>query len=314
MANFSKRGGRAGRQKPGHGGAPRHGGDADGRPPRRHAAGKNPGPGGQNQRPSGQRPPRHEPRPNAPRPRIEPGLERVFGKHPVEAVLLKRPKAVRRLVIAARESYYEQIITDARARDIPVETLPWEDFLALGQFDDSEKHQGILALVTPLPVFGDHDLERLANASCVVALDQVSNPQNLAAILRSASFFHADAVILMKHRAADVTAEVQRLAVGGAEFVDIYKITNLANTIDELKEIGFRVFGLDERGERTLAQTDFSQKSVLVIGAEGEGLRQKTRERCDELVRIPGGRKAVESLNASVATTIGLYEIFRTRD
>ena len=67
-------------------------------------------------------------------------------------------------------------------------------------------------------------------------------------------------------------------------------------------------------GERTLAQTDFSQKTVLVIGAEGEGLRQKTREHCDELVRIPGGRKAVESLNASVATTIGLYEIFRRRE
>jgi len=71
---------------------------------------------------------------------------------------------------------------------------------------------------------------------------------------------------------------------------------------------------LTSRGERTLAQTEFPKKTVLVIGAEGEGLRQKTRDRCDELVRIPGGRKAVESLNASVATTIGLYEIFRTRD
>ena len=238
----------------------------------------------------------------------------MFGKHPVEAVLLKRPKAVRRLVIAGRESYYEAIIKDARERNVAVETLPWEDFLALGQFDESEKHQGILALTTPLVIFGDHDLERLGEATCVLALDQVSNPQNLAAILRSASFFHADAVILMRHRAAEMTAEVQRLAVGGAEFVDIYRITNLANTIDELKSMDFRVFGLDERGERTLAQTEFPKKTVLVIGAEGEGLRQKTRDRCDELVRIPGGRKAVESLNASVATTIGLYEIFRLRD
>lgn len=310
MANFGKRQGRAGREKPGRGGAPRHGGDAAGRPPER-PLGRNPGPAGQGpanqvRRPAG--------KPPAPQRQIEPGLERVFGKHPVEAVLLKRPKAVRRLVIAGRESYYEQIIKDARERNVPVETLPWEDFLALGHFEESEKHQGILAIVTPLPIFGDHDLERLADASCVVALDQVSNPQNLAAILRSASFFHADAVILMRHRAAEMTAEVQRLAVGGAEFVDIYRITNLADTIDELKSMDFRVFGLDERGERTLAQTEFPQKSVLVIGAEGEGLRQKTRDRCDELVRIPGGRKAVESLNASVATTIGLYEIHRLRD
>jgi len=324
VANFEKRQGRAGRQKPGHGGAPRHGGDADGRPHQR-PPGKNPvkkpGPAGQSPR---QGPPGHPPpggkdqrparRPPAPGRQIEPGLERVFGKHPVEAVLLKRPKAVRRLVIAGRESYYEAIIRDARERNIAVETLPWEDFLALGQFDESEKHQGILALTTPLVIFDDHDLERLGEASCVLALDQVSNPQNLAAILRSASFFHADAVILMKHRAAEMTAEVQRLAVGGAEFVDIYRITNLANTIDELKSMDFRVFGLDERGERTLAQTEFPKKTVLVIGAEGEGLRQKTRDRCDELVRIPGGRKAVESLNASVATTIGLYEIFRLRD
>jgi 23S rRNA (guanosine2251-2'-O)-methyltransferase len=324
VANFEKRQGRAGRQKPGHGGAPRHGGDADGRPHQR-PLGKNPvkkpGPAGQSPRqgppghprPAGkdQRPAR---RPPAPGRQIEPGLERVFGKHPVEAVLLKRPKAVRRLVIAGRESYYEAIIKDARERNVAVETLPWEDFLALGQFDESEKHQGILALTTPLVIFGDHDLERLGEATCVLALDQVSNPQNLAAILRSASFFHADAVIMMKHRAAEMTAEVQRLAVGGAEFVDLYRITNLANTIDELKSMDFRVFGLDERGERTLAQTEFPKKTVLVIGAEGEGLRQKTRDRCDELVRIPGGRKAVESLNASVATTIGLYEIFRLRD
>jgi 23S rRNA (guanosine2251-2'-O)-methyltransferase len=307
VANFGKRQGRAGRQKPGSGGAPRHGERAAGRQPERpRVPNHGHGSAGHGQRPA--------PRPNAPRRQIEPGLERVFGKHPVEAVLLKRPKAVRRLVIAARESYYAEIIKDARERNVPVETLPWEDFLALGDFDESEKHQGILALVTPLVVFGDHDLERLADASCVVALDQVSNPQNLAAILRAASFFHADAVILMKHRAADVTTEVQRLAVGGAEFVDLYRITNLANTIDELKSMDFRVYGLDERGERTLAQAEFPRKTVLVIGAEGEGLRQKTRDRCDELVRIPGGRKAVESLNASVATTIGLYEIFRTRD
>ena len=240
-------------------------------------------------------------------------LERVFGKHSVEAVLLKRPKAIRRLLIAGRESYYDAIIAECKERNVRVEVVPWPEFLKLGEFTEAEKHQGILALVTPIHTFGDGDLDRLKTASCVIALDQVSNPQNLATILRSASFFHVDAIILMRHRSADVTPEVQRYAVGGAEFVDIYKITNLADTIDELKQLNFRVFGLDERGERTLAQAQFPEKTALVIGAEGEGLRQKTRAHCDELIRIPGGRKAVESLNASVAATIALYEFYRLR-
>jgi 23S rRNA (guanosine2251-2'-O)-methyltransferase len=242
------------------------------------------------------------------------GLERVFGKHSVEAVLLRRPAAIRRLVIAGRLSYYEAIVAECERRNVPIEEVAWPDFMRLGEFTEADKHQGILALATPLPVFGDGDLDRLAQASCVLALDQVSNPQNLATILRSAAFFHADAVILMRHRSAELTPNVLRFAVGGAEFVDIYRITNLAQTIDRLKDMSFRVYGLDERGERTLAQTQLAPHTVFVIGAEGEGLRQKTREHCDELVRIPGGRQAIESLNASVAAAIALYEFARMRN
>jgi 23S rRNA (guanosine2251-2'-O)-methyltransferase len=241
-------------------------------------------------------------------------LEKVFGKHSVEAVLLRRPTAIRRLVIAGRLAYYEAIVAECEQRNVPIEEVTWPDFMRLGDFTEADKHQGILALVTPLPVLGDGDLDRLAQATCVLALDQLSNPQNLAAILRSAAFFHADAVILMKHRSAELTPNVLRFAVGGAEFVDIYRITNLSQTIDRLKDMNFRVFGLDERGARTLAQAQFAAQTAFVIGAEGEGLRQKTREHCDELVRIPGGMKAVESLNASVAATIALYEFARMRD
>ncbi|MGB1025879.1 MAG: TrmH family RNA methyltransferase, partial [Rhodospirillaceae bacterium] len=103
-------------------------------------------------------------------------------------------------------------------------------------------------------------------------------------------------------------------AVGGAEMVDLYCVTNLANSLDDLKRMGFPVFGLDERGERTLAQMGFSGKLAFVIGAEGEGLRQKTREHCSTLVRIPGGRDGLESLNAAVAATLALYEYARLMD
>ena len=99
-----------------------------------------------------------------------------------------------------------------------------------------------------------------------------------------------DAVLVLKNRSAEVTPLVARVAVGGAELVDTYRVTNLARSLDTLKQLGFWVYGLDERGPATLAQTDFDARTVLVVGAEGEGLRQRTRQFCDGLVRIPGGR------------------------
>jgi 23S rRNA (guanosine2251-2'-O)-methyltransferase len=103
-----------------------------------------------------------------------------------------------------------------------------------------------------------------------------------------------------------------RYAVGGAEFVKIFQIVNLSQSLEELKKAGYWVYGLDERGEKTLAQTSFPEKTVFVVGAEGEGLRQKTKKYCDELVRIPGGRQGLESLNAAVAATLAMAEITRS--
>ena len=104
-----------------------------------------------------------------------------------------------------------------------------------------------------------------------------------------------------------------RHAVGGVEFVKIFRVTNLSQSLDALKDFGFFVVGLDERGEKTLADTSFPERVVLVVGAEGDGLRAKTKKYCDALVRIPGGRRGVESLNAGVATAIAMAEVFRGR-
>ncbi|MBV9603982.1 MAG: RNA methyltransferase, partial [Solirubrobacterales bacterium] len=161
-------------------------------------------------------------------------------------------------------------------------------------------------------VFAEHELERLSDRHLVIALDQISDPQNLGAVLRAAAFFEADAVLLLKNRSAELTPKVARIAVGGAEFVDVYRIINLARSLDTLRGYGYWVYGLDERGEGTLRETEFDPKSVLVIGAEGQGLRQRTRTKCDALVRIPGGREGVESLNAAVATAIALAEMAAT--
>ncbi|MEP4261616.1 MAG: RNA methyltransferase, partial [Rhizobiaceae bacterium] len=251
------------------------------------------------------------PKPSANLTKSESGAEIIYGKHSVKAVFLKRPDDIEKLILAGKEEYHTELIDLAAQLGVETYLLAWPDFNAEGGFGDDDSHQGVMAVVKPRTIFLESELHQLADARCVLVLDQVSNPQNLATIIRSAAFFHADAVLYMKNRAATPTAEVVRLAVGGAEMIDMYQITNVAQSLEALKELGFSVLGMDERGKRTLAQHDLGGQVAFVIGAEGEGLRNKTRQYCSDLVRIPGGLEGVESLNAAVATTIALYEFAR---
>jgi 23S rRNA (guanosine2251-2'-O)-methyltransferase len=240
-------------------------------------------------------------------------VEKVFGKHSVRAVLLTRPESVTRLVLAGKESYHRDLIALARQNGIHAEFMPWPEFRRVGGVTDDDKHQGIVALTRPRPIRTEADLDELADAHVVLALDQISDPQNLGTILRSAAFFGVDALLVMKNRAAEVSPLVARVAVGGAELVPIFRVTNLARSLEILKGLGFWIYGLDERGDSTLAQAQFDAKTVLVVGAEGEGLRHRTKQLCDALVRIPGGQTGLESLNAGVATAVALAEVFRDR-
>ena len=192
-----------------------------------------------------------------------------------------------------------------------MEFVDWPTFLKLGEFKEEDKHQGIVVFTKARQYFGERDLDLLKDGRCVLALDQVSNPQNFATILRSAAFFGVDAVFVMKNRSVSLTPTVVRYAVGAAEFVKVFRVTNISRAMADLKGLGYWVYGMDERGEKTLAQTAFAEKVVIVVGAEGEGLREKTRKYCDMMVRIPGGRVGVESLNAGVAATVAMAEFYR---
>lgn len=242
-------------------------------------------------------------------------MEKIFGYHSVRAVFLTRPHAIRRLILLVGKKPHlnEKYIELARDAKIQPEILPWKDFLRTTKLTQDEKHQGVCIFAEPRTIYTENDLEILREARIILALDQISNPQNLGTILRSSAFFGANAVILLKNRSVDISPTVTRVAVGGAEFVKIFKVINLARSLDTLKNLGFWVYGLDERGEKTLAETDFDEKTVLVVGAEGEGLRLRTSKFCDTLVRIPGGRPGLESLNAGVATAVALAEFFRQR-
>lgn len=237
----------------------------------------------------------------------------MFGKHSVRAVLLSRPDSVTHLLLAGKESYHHDLVKLARQANIEPEWLEWPEFRRAGGVNDDDKHQGVVVLTTPRRMLTEADLGELADARVVLALDQISDPQNLGAILRSAAFFGVDATLMMKNRAAEISPLVARVAVGGAELVKTFRITNLARSLEILQGMGFWVYGLDERGESTLAETEFDAKTVLVVGAEGEGLRQRTKTFCDALVRIPGGQTGLESLNAGVATAVALAEVFRGR-
>jgi 23S rRNA (guanosine2251-2'-O)-methyltransferase len=240
-------------------------------------------------------------------------MEMVYGKHSARAVFLTRPEAVRRLVLSGKAEYHRELTQTARAAGVTPELVPWPEFRRVTGLTDDDKHQGVCVFTSPRPIYGEHDLDRLSDRGLVVALDQISDPQNLGAVLRACAFFGADAVLLLKNRSAELTAKVARIAVGGAEFVEVYRVTNLARSLDILREYGYWVSGLDEHGEHALRDTDFDRQTVLVIGAEGQGLRQRTRTKCDHLVSIPGGREGVESLNAAVATAIALAEISSRR-
>ncbi len=241
-------------------------------------------------------------------------MEMVYGKHSARAVFLTRPGAVRRLVLSGKPEYHRELIQAARDAGVMPEFVPWPEFRRITGLTDDDKHQGVCVFTRAHPVYGEHDLDRLASRRLVVALDQISDPQNLGAVLRACAFFSVDAVLLLKNRSAELTPKVARIAVGGAEFVELYRVTNLARSLDILRDYGYWVYGLDERGQHTLRETEFDRKTVLVVGAEGQGLRQRTRTKCDALVRIPGGRAGVESLNAAVATAIALSEISSQRE
>lgn len=235
----------------------------------------------------------------------------IFGTHAVRAVLIARPKAVRRLAVIEGDTHHQIDLELAAKAGLKAELLDAETFQRAGHFTRDDRHQGIFVIVEPRTIYSEREFDLLENAHTILALDQISDTQNLAAMLRCAAFFGVDAILLLRDRAADVTPDVVRHAVGGAEFVKIFRVTNLSQSLDALKDYGFFVLGLDERGEKTLAQTQMPDKLVLVIGAEGDGLRLKTKKYCDALARIPGGRPGVESLNAGVAAAIAMAEVFR---
>lgn len=237
----------------------------------------------------------------------------LFGFHAVTVRLKTAPASVTEIHVDAsrRDARMRQFVE--RAREAGARLLDSDD-ARLTQLAGGTRHQGVVARVTALPARHSLDevLDDVQGAPLLLVLDGVTDPHNLGACLRVADGAGAHAVVAPKDHAVGLNATVAKVASGAAETVPYLMVTNLARTLGELKERDIRVIGTSDDAQATIYDADFSGPVALVLGAEGDGLRQLTRRHCDQLVRIPMAG-AVESLNVSVAAGVCLYEALRQR-
>ncbi len=203
-----------------------------------------------------------------------------------------------------------RLLQAARERGVPLRQVGRSD---LDLRVPGLRHQGVIALMPAAEFEGEDALDAPATADRLfLALDGVQDPHNLGACLRTAEAVGATAIIIPKDRATGLTAVARKAAAGAAERVPVIAVTNLSRTLEDLKQRGYWLTGLAGEATETLYEVDLTGPLVLVMGAEGAGLRRLTRETCDRLVKIPMLGKT-ESLNVSVAAAVCLYEAFRQR-
>ena len=243
-----------------------------------------------------------------------------YGIHAVHALLTVRPQDALALFIQSYDdthhnSEQQEIIDLAKSMGISVQTAHKD---RLTELCGSSQHQGVVLSARLRAMGGDDDLDEfLGQENCTfLVLDQITDPHNFGACLRTASALGVSAVITPKHQSVGLTPTVAKVSVGGAESVAVLAVTNLARTLDKLKNAGVFVFGtaLDETA-LPLHQCDFSGKVAVIMGSEGKGMRRLTQEYCDTLVYIPmsDNPNRPQSLNVSVATGMVLYEVMRQR-
>ena len=237
----------------------------------------------------------------------------IYGINSVAEALKARGRAFE-WVGMAKERHdlrLQRLIEDCRKIGIPVRFLQRTE---LDRMAGNAAHQGVVAVTSAKQY---NDLEDVIAAkrgkySLLVVLDGVEDPHNLGAILRTADAAGANGIVIPERRAAAVTGTVTKASAGASEHLPIAKVTNIARTVEELKENNIWTVGLDERATQTYDAIQYNMDCALVLGGEGKGLRDLVKRKCDFLVSIPMLGK-VPSLNVSVAAAVVLYEIVRQR-
>ena len=239
----------------------------------------------------------------------------IWGRHSTEAAILGN-RAIHRIWCTSElrsSPKFFQLLKDSKASGVLVEEVSWS---RLGQITNGAVHQGIVLQVAASKT---HNLNNLIDAckpfgdsSLLLALDGLTDPQNLGAIIRSAEALGAQGLILPQRRSAGLTGSVAKVAAGALEHLPVARVVNLNRSLERMKDEGYMVVGLAEEGDSTLSEIRYNGPLVVVVGSEDKGISLITRRLCDQLVRIPL-KGLTTSLNASVATSIFLYEIARSR-
>lgn len=237
----------------------------------------------------------------------------IYGIHALSEALKRRERKFNYIAVAKdrTDPRVQRLVEDARGQGISVRFVVRDE---IDRATQTNMHQGVMAM-TSSKRFADVDdlLEnKRGKHSFLVVLDGIEDPHNLGALLRSANGAGADGVVIPERRAAGITGTVVKASAGASEHVSVARVVNIARTLDELKDRNVWTVGLDERGTQSYDELDYNMDCAIVLGAEGKGLHDLVRRKCDMLVSIPM-MGSVSSLNVSVAGGIVMYEVLRQR-
>lgn len=224
----------------------------------------------------------------------------MYGTHAVISASKNKNRKIHKIYCLSKQ--YDNI--KKHITHIKVEIIT-NDFITK-KIGHGHAHQGVIALVDTIFKNSIEELDFASKIDRIVILDQISDPQNIGAIIRSAAAFGINKLILTEDNSPDENASIAKTACGCLELVEVAKVTNLKNTITKLKKQGFWISGLDARGKNNIGEISKIDKIAIIIGSEDKGMRKLTSENCDFLVKIPIS-KNVESLNASNAGSIMFY-------
>ncbi|ACC97968.1 rRNA methylase [Elusimicrobium minutum Pei191] len=239
-------------------------------------------------------------------------LDIVFGVHAVTEVIKNRKRRVIQLYVLDNKAGHrgiEDAIKAAKRNNIKIDRM---DVKTMDALTKKGNHQGIAARVEPVKIMrliDAIDVSRGNKKDLWIAVDEMTDPQNLGSIIRSAACLGFSTIILPSRRTVGLTPSVYKVASGATEKVTVVEVANLATALLDLKDEGFWIYGADMGGQ-SIVKTDYSFPAVLVVGSEGTGIREKTAEHCDQVVSIPQAPGSVDSLNAANAASIIMFDMF----
>ncbi len=258
---------------------------------------------------------RYKPSPSVEPPSSNEDSDLLYGRHTV-LTALENQRSLNRLWITSRLRYdprFHTLIAQAKDNGTVVDEVEPK---RLDQITNRANHQGIAAQIAPYSYSELSELIEKAKSSSeqpvIIVADSINDPHNLGAIIRTAESIGAQGLVIPQRRAVGITSTVMKVAAGALETFGVARVVNLSRALEELKTAGFWIYGTAANGSQPLHTVQFSGAVVLVVGSEGEGLSLLTQRCCDVLVSIPLGGNT-PSLNASVATGMALYEIYRQR-